>query len=121
MGPLASRGKRFMAALIDGVLGWAVSTVPYVGVFVALLYAFTKDAWPILDGQSVGKRAMSIRVVKERTGESLTGDYLASVIRQVSLFIPLFNLVDACMVFSAGRRRFGDRWAGTTVLEAPSR
>lgn len=113
----AGRGKRFMAALIDGVLAAVLCTIPLVGVPLGLAYLLTKDALPFLGGQSVGKKAMSIRVVQEATGESLARDYLAAVIRQVSLLIPLFNLVDACMVFSETRRRFGDRWAGTVVVE----
>jgi uncharacterized RDD family membrane protein YckC len=113
----ASPGKRFMAALIDGVLLWAALMVPGIGIVLALVYGFTKDAWPILGGQSIGKKAMGIRAVHQATGKPITGDYVSAIIRQVSLFIPFFNVVDACMVFSADRRRFGDRWAGTVVLE----
>lgn len=117
MTQLAGRGKRFMAAVIDAALGCAVAAVPHVGLLVALAYGLTKDAWPILDGQSIGKKAMGIRAVRAATGEPITRDYLTALLRQVSLFIPFFNVVDALMVFSAERRRFGDRWAGTVVVD----
>lgn len=117
MGNPASRGQRFMAALIDVVLLWAACLVPGIGIVLALAYGFTKDAWPILEGQSIGKKAMGIRAVHRASGKPITGDYITAIIRQVSLFIPLFNVVDAGMVFSADRRRFGDRWADTVVIE----
>jgi hypothetical protein len=41
---------------------------------------------------------------------------VTSILRQISLCIPLFNLVDALMVFSEERRRFGDKWANTRVV-----
>lgn len=109
-----------MAALVDGALAFALSTVPAVGVPLGLAYLLTRDAWPILGGQSIGKKAMSIRVVKVGTEAPITRDYLTAIIRQVSLFIPVFNLVDACMVFSESRRRFGDRWADTAVVDETS-
>jgi uncharacterized RDD family membrane protein YckC len=62
---------------------------------------------------------MGIRAVREATGEPITGDYVASVLRQLSLCIPFFNVVDALMVFSVNRRRFGDRWARTIVVTTP--
>ncbi|MBI3941033.1 MAG: RDD family protein [Acidobacteria bacterium] len=119
---LAGPGSRFMAALIDGVLCGAVWAAPVVGILVSLAYGLTKDALPFLNGQSIGKKAMRIRVVRETTQQPITGDFTTAVIRQVSLMIPLFNIVDACMVFSESRnrRRFGDRWAKTLVIRDPA-
>ena len=114
---LAGPGSRFVAALIDGVLSGIASAIPAIGVVIAIGYGLVKDAIPFLDGQSIGKRAMGIRAVKEG-GQPLTGDYVTAIVRQISLWIPLFNIVDACMVFSEGRQRFGDRWAKTIVIVA---
>ena len=116
---LAAPGSRFLAALIDGVFVAIVFNVPLLGPLVGIVYGLIKDALPFLDGQSLGKRAMGIRAVRADTGESITGDYVTSVLRQLSLCIPFFNVVDALMVFSANRRRFGDRWAKTIVVTAP--
>ena len=113
---LASPGARFVAALIDGVLAAIASAIPAVGIIISIAYSLVKDALPFLDGQSIGKKAMGIRAVKEGSGEPLTDDYVTAIVRQVSLWIPFFNIIDACMVFTEDRRRFGDRWAKTVVV-----
>ncbi len=85
-------------------------------------YMFTRDALPevsgFLGGQSIGKKLMNIKVIREDTGASIVGDYGAAIIRQVSLVIPFFNIVDALMVFSSDKKRFGDKWAKTIVVKA---
>lgn len=116
----ATAGVRFLAHLIDGVVGGVPALIPVVGWIWAILYTFTKDALPFLGGQSIGKKAMGIRVVSQETGRPIKGDYGAAITRQISLFIPFFNLVDACMVFSADGRRFGDKWAKTVVVKSSS-
>jgi uncharacterized RDD family membrane protein YckC len=114
---LASPGDRFLAALIDGILTVAVYIIPILGWIVGFAYSLTKDALPFLDGQSIGKKAMKIRVVKEDTNEPITNDYGAAVLRAISLMIPIFGIVDALMVLSSDRKRFGDKWAKTKVIK----
>ena len=114
---LASPGSRFLAAVIDGVLGGVFWLVPF-GFVAGIIYSFVKDALPFLNGQSIGKRAMSIRVVRVQDGSPITNDYVTAIVRQISLCIPVFNIIDMLMVFSAERRRFGDRWAKTVVVRA---
>jgi uncharacterized RDD family membrane protein YckC len=114
---MASAGDRFIAALIDGVLCAAVSVIPILGWIVGLAYQFTKDALPFLDGQSLGKKVMKIRVVEEATGTPITNKYDKAILRAVSLIIPLFGIIDAAMVLSAEKKRFGDKWAGTIVIK----
>jgi uncharacterized RDD family membrane protein YckC len=127
----ADPGQRFLAALIDGFL-FAIPVylfttmglsglVPLLNV-ASIAYAFTKDALPpvsgFLGGQSVGKKLMNIKVIKETTGQGLVGDYGTAAVRVVSLIIPLFNIVDMLMVFGDERKRFGDKWANTIVVKA---
>ena len=122
----ASALQRFAAAFIDGIVGnvpfWILAIVSYklamIGYVFTIGYLLTKDALPFLNGQSVGKKLMGIKVVKEETGQMLTNDYGTAITRQVSLLIPLFNIVDALMVFSDERKRFGDKWAKTVVVKA---
>jgi uncharacterized RDD family membrane protein YckC len=59
---------------------------------------------------------MGIKVVKN--GASIGGDYAAGIIRGISLIIPLLNIVDCFMVFSADGKRLGDKWANTQVVKA---
>lgn len=118
--PKASAGKRFVAAFIDGIIQAVISLVPFVGWLVSLVYYFTKDSLPFLNGQSLGKKAMNIRAVKADTYEPITGNYGANILRQISLFIPIFGFIDALMVFSDSKQRFGDKWANTIVVEEPA-
>lgn len=115
---LANAGDRFVAALIDGLLVGAVQFVPILGWIVGLAYQLTKDALPFLDGQSLGKKVMKIRVVTYDTQQPITEDYGKAVVRVVSLIIPIFGIVDAIMVLvDPERRRFGDKWANTKVIK----
>lgn len=126
----ADAGQRFAAAFIDGLVGYIPTLVlgvldyrlAFIGLIAQIGYLFTKDALPMvsgfLGGQSIGKKVMNIKVVKEDTGESLLGDYGTAITRQVSLIIPLFGIIDALMVFTDDRKRFGDKWAKTIVVKA---
>ena len=113
----ATPGSRFVASLIDGLIIIPFLMVPVLGQIIAIAYILTKDALPFLDGQSIGKKVMKIRVVLEDSGFHITNNYGAAVVRQASLMIPLFNLVDALMAFSSDRKRFGDHWAKTIVIQ----
>ncbi|MCS7020031.1 MAG: RDD family protein [Cytophagales bacterium] len=123
--PLATPRQRFLAALIDGIIAIVPVVVlsiisPSLGSIANLLgitYQLTKDVLPQLNGQSVGKKAMKIKVVKEQTGAMITGDWGSGIIRTITLFIPFFNIIDMLMVFSNDHRRFGDRWAKTIVVQ----
>ncbi|QDK80396.1 RDD family protein [Spirosoma sp. KCTC 42546] len=121
--------QRFVAAFIDGIIAyipcWILIMVSYslgmVGYAIAIAYMLTKDALPetggFLGGQSIGKKLMGIKAIKEDTGASLVGDYGTAITRQVSLMIPFFGFVDALMVFSDEGKRFGDKWAKTIVVK----
>ncbi|MVM41846.1 RDD family protein [Spirosoma sp. HMF3257] len=122
--------QRFIAVFIDGIVGnipfWVLAIVSgklaMVGYAITIAYLLTKDALPetggFLGGQSIGKKLMGIKAIKEDTGGSLVGDYGTAITRQVSLLIPFFNIIDALMVFSDEGKRFGDKWAKTIVVKA---
>jgi uncharacterized RDD family membrane protein YckC len=114
---LASAGQRFLAKFLDGFVIVIPALVPVLGWIWAILYMCTKDALPFLGGQSIGKRIMGIRVINIETGRPIKGDFGTAITRQVSLLIPVFGFVDACMVLSSDRRRFGDKWAKTVVVK----
>ncbi|RYC69421.1 MULTISPECIES: RDD family protein [Spirosoma] len=126
----ASAGVRFIAYLIDVVvayvplliLGVISYRLSFIGMIFALVYFLVKDALPevggFLGGQSIGKKLMGIKAVREDTGAGLLGDYGTAITRQVSLMIPVFNIIDALMVLSDEKKRFGDKWAKTIVVKA---
>jgi uncharacterized RDD family membrane protein YckC len=132
----ADAGQRFLAYLIDGLVVFAFVSIlsmafwmirmgalgGVIGYGLGLIYTLAKDALPeiggFLGGQSVGKKLMNIKVVKEDTGASIVGDYGTAVVRQITLFVPFLNFVELFMVFSDSRKRFGDQWAKTIVVKA---
>jgi uncharacterized RDD family membrane protein YckC len=113
----ATPGSRFLANLLDGIIAGVPVIIPVAGWIWVFLYTWTKDALPFLGGQSIGKKAMGLRVVNVNTGKPIKSDYGAAITRQLSLVIPFFGLVDACMVFSSDGRRYGDKWAKTMVVK----
>jgi len=114
---LASAGQRLGAVILDSFVAGIPALVPILGWIWLVVYVCTKDALPFFGGQSLGKKILGIRVINVETGKPIKGDWGAAIIRQLSLMIPFFGFVDACMVLSAERRRFGDQWAKTVVVK----
>jgi uncharacterized RDD family membrane protein YckC len=68
-----------------------------------------------------GKRLFGIHVVRSNDGQTPLGSGQA-FIRWLSLMIPFFNLFDLSVPFRDPlMRRYGDRWAGTRVIDTDSR
>jgi len=126
--------RRFVALLVDyAVLVYVpmIAVVLVLGVIVknaaagpiiinvvqfgCLALLFLRDS--LFGGAGLGKRATGLRVVQSQDGKTpLT--YGQGVVRWVSQFIPIFNLVDAVApYYDPLLRRYGDRWAGTRVLD----
>ncbi len=117
---------RFVAVFIDGivsyvpmlVLGVVSSKLATLGYLLAIGYTLTRDSLPFLNGQSVGKKLMGIKVIKEDTGAGIMGDYATGAIRAIPQVVPLLNIVDALVIFRDSTKRFGDEWAKTIVVKA---
>ena len=117
---------RFVAVFIDSIiayvpmiiLGMISSNLSTLGYLLAIGYMLTRDSLPFLNGQSVGKKLMSIKVIREDTGAGIMGDYGTGVVRAIPQMIPILNLVDALVIFRDSTKRFGDEWAKTIVVKA---
>lgn len=124
----ASLGQRIGAALIDVLLalvvGYAANRVfGGLGFALQLGYLLTRDSLPFLDGQSIGKKALKLRAVTE-DGKSLSGNWNAGLLRNVSMAIPFLPLVELIIMLvnngkPGGLRRLGDQWAKTKVVTVP--
>jgi uncharacterized RDD family membrane protein YckC len=129
MRPLASRGSRFIAQILDGVVAIAIVCAGVLaaylsgdggtaGLFVitaiviALLYILLSDGME--NGQSYGKRAMKIAVVDATTG--LPCSYGKSLLRNLTL--ELLGPIDWLFIFTDKRQRLGDMFANTNVVES---
>jgi uncharacterized RDD family membrane protein YckC len=120
-----SKVNRFVAYLIDNIVAYipamvlafisgatGIDMLIWVGYAIYLAYMLFRDA--LTGGQSIGKKALKFRAVKE-DGSSLNGDFAASATRNISSLIPLVNLVD-CIFVLTDKPRLGDGWAKTKVV-----
>ena len=88
----------------------AIGLVWYGALLVLLLGILLRDVYR---GRSLGKRILGLRLLT-RDGGSCT--LLCSILRNLPLLISPWNLLELYLVVS-GRRRTGDRIAGTNVVE----
>jgi uncharacterized RDD family membrane protein YckC len=136
--------KRFIAALIDGIIGAVLSflvglAVPFVGGILGAAYILLKDGLDIefMDKRSIGKKVMKLRPIRLDGG---TMDINTSIMRNWPLavgsiisiipilgwvFGPLaaivFGIIELVLVLTDPEgRRLGDKFAGTRVIEAES-
>lgn len=120
---------RLTAAAIDLVVGaglflgciWILPFFAYkIGYLAYIGYMGARDSLPFLGGQSVGKKAMKIKVVTLE-GKSLVGNWEAALIRNGVLAIPFFGLIELFILLTREEkpergRRLGDEWAKTKVI-----
>lgn len=111
----AETGKRIVAYLIDIAPCLVVGIIPFIGPLACLAWALCRDL--AFGGQSLGKKAMGLKVVDFTTGE--TPDAGKLILRNAVFFIPCFGLVELIVYFTrADKRRFGDQWSNCAVIAA---
>lgn len=118
---LAGRGDRFLTAIVDRV----IYLVPYILIFafdpviggLLLLAVFVYQIVLLTkDGQTVGKKARGIRIVRMQTGANggfVTNVLLRLIVNGLLGLIPLYGLVDILFIFRSDRRCIHDMIAGT--------
>lgn len=144
---LASRGQRFAAALIDGLLAIALSLAVMLPMYGTEYFALVKvSKYAVLNGmivylaifwsiegwflyqrsQTLGKMALGIRIVRPDGGYATFGRSFG--LRMVALglvgwipFIgPFVGFIDALFIFGSSRRCLHDYVADTIVVTASS-
>lgn len=135
-------GKRAIAAIIDGAIAAAVGLIPFIGNVIGAAYILLKDGfeYDFMDGRSVGKKLMKLRPIRLdgqkmdlRTSAMrnwplalgslaslffvvpVLGWLLFPLLLIVAIGLGIYELV--LVVTSADGRRFGDKLAGTQVVE----
>ncbi len=141
---LASYGQRFLAALIDGLLlmvivlpiwfmfafssvmaGKEPSTAVTMGMGLLSMVAYIVLNFHFLNksGQTIGKKAMGIRVVeldnnKPSVQTLIVKRYLpTALVSMVPVVGWIFSLVDILFIFREDRRCVHDLIAGTKVVQ----
>ena len=94
-----------------------VLAIPSMALAMLVYYVFLEGFW---DGQTLGKRAFGIKVVKS-TGEpcDVTSSMVRNVLRIVDGFL-LYLVGFIAMTTNDTRQRVGDRLADTVVVESPA-
>jgi len=103
------------ASILSYLLAWLgspkwVQFIWYVALGILVVAILLRDGYR---GRPIGKRLLGLRLVTPK------GDgcgYPRSIVRNLPLVIPLWNLVEVVMVV-AGKSRTGDRIARTRVTE----
>ena|SRR5207245_3647232 len=104
------------ASIISYALAWlggavsAIAIVWIVALALLLMGLLFRDGYR---GRSIGKQMLGLRLLTPQ-GEGC--GYGRSVVRNLPLIIPVWNLLEAGLVLS-GRARTGDRIAHTSVTE----
>lgn len=137
---LASLGERIIGRILDGLVlvGYAflilaiigfsnfwpfLSSSPWMIFFLALPYIFYDLASEmLLNGQSVGKRVMGIKVISLDGGQATTSQYLIRWLFRLIDFTFSSSLLALIMVAATEKRqRLGDKVANTTLVKTKPR
>jgi uncharacterized RDD family membrane protein YckC len=127
-----TRQDRFFAKLIDAAL-YAVA-IAVAAIFLAVstplgvsLLALAILGIPIvqvvlltMDGQTIGKRFLDIRIVDVVTGQNAgfgTNVVMRAWVDSLLNVIPFYSLADVLFIFRDDRRTIHDLLAGTHVVE----
>jgi uncharacterized RDD family membrane protein YckC len=138
---LANVGERIVAWLVDAVIFIAyfiavfsvlssISTIenfirnnPWLTIFLMVPFVFYNlfcDV--ILNGQTIGKKVMKIKVVSLNGNQPTIGQYLIRwLFRMIDIY--LFDALPAfiCVIVSDRKQRIGDMVAGTTLIKTSPR
>ena len=131
MTTIASRGRRLAAALID-VLILAVplaliqgdrlpEEINVVLAFLTPVLATYQLVMLTRTGQTAGKRALRLRIVRQDTGENggfKTNVLLRVFVQSLLCLIPGYLVLDTLFIFRADRRCLHDMIAATRVVDA---
>ena len=112
-------GPRFVAYLIDvillGIVGALLSKVTGISVIIGIIYFVY--FWSQQNGQTLGNKAMKIRVVREdgKTLDVATGvvRYIGLIISAIPLFLGLFWIL-----WDPKKQGWHDKIAKTIVVRA---
>ena len=135
---LASLGERILGSLLDGLILFAYAIIvllafgranffgaePWIIIFViAIPFAFYDLTCEVfMNGQSIGKRVMKIKVISLDGGQPTLGQY---IIRWVFRLIDFTLTSNMCafitVAVSEKKQRVGDMVAGTTLIKTVPR
>lgn len=135
--PLASVGQRIMAFILDAIIivvGFTVLSLLFEVIFANHLFEYfmyivlfpfymfyTLYSEVLLHGQTIGKKALGIRVVK-LNGENLQfTDYMTRwIFRTVDIWLSMGSLAVIFISSNEKSQRIGDLLSNTSVIQTSS-
>lgn len=142
---VAGLGERIVARLIDfgifililialGIIvavsgsspgSWHTMSKVFIGIYIAWLVSlvfYDLVCEVFLNGQSVGKRVMKIRVISLDGTRPSLGQYLIRWLFRIVDFLITFQLAGlVSVIFTKNKQRLGDLAAGTTLVATKPR
>ncbi|MGB4776557.1 MAG: RDD family protein [Daejeonella sp.] len=139
--PVAGLGERIVAALIDyGIfivlfflfiilssVARGTGSKEIFGIILIIVFALTYVFYDLLceifmNGQSIGKKIMKIKVISLDGAQSTIGQYFMRWLFRLIDFALTANLAGLiCLLISNKGQRIGDMAAGTTVIKTVPR
>lgn len=108
-----------LSAIGFGLFGGTETSVMVVTVFLSCVFIFYSLAFELWNnGQSIGKMALRIRVIKVVGGRATFSDYAARwVFRLVDIYLSSGAIASILIMSSSKGQRIGDVVANTTVVK----
>lgn len=102
-------------SLLSGMDNWSVMTIYIILHLPVIFYALVMES--LLEGQTVGKKVMKIKVIKIDGYQAGFGDYLIRWIFRLIEVTPPFSFISViAMMVNKKTQRLGDVAAGTAVI-----
>ncbi len=137
---LASLGERILATLIDGLILFAylvilvfgaiaLATGRFMGhytwitfIFYLPVYVYNLASEVFMNGQTIGKKVMKIKVLSINGAKPTIGQYLIRwIFRLVDMSLSFYLCGIICIAASERKQRLGDMVAGTAVIKTEPR
>ncbi|AXG74948.1 RDD family protein [Flavobacterium arcticum] len=100
---------------LSGLDGWSENTVYGIFFLPVMFYALVMES--LMEGQTLGKRVMKIKVIKIDGYQAGFGDYLIRWIFRIIEVTGMFAFIGViAMLVSKKTQRLGDMAAGTAVI-----
>lgn len=143
---LASRGARFVAVLLDGLVLSAMVYLPFflgaslgaapvgssvdpavmfldglgLAVIPFAIWCWLNIRYVRANGQSIGKKLAGIKVIRTDGRPATLGRifWLRNVVNGLLCVIPFYGLVDILFIFGESQQCLHDRLADTRVINA---
>ncbi|MDN5204750.1 RDD family protein [Fulvivirgaceae bacterium BMA10] len=127
---MAGLKERILAFFLDSLIIWSsvfilaamlASTVGEVITYIVtslIFFFYTLVSEIIMDGQTIGKKALKIKVIKLNGKEPVLSDYLLRwVFRIVDIYFSLGTIASILISSSDKGQRIGDMMANTVIIK----